>query len=69
MRKKSVVNQVYEIAVGGSKPVTVKAAGVLVVITQGPEGVVVLDLPGWLALCGLRDLVRPKRARKTKEER
>lgn len=68
MPKKKIVNQVYEIAVAASKPVTVRATGVLVVLTQGPDGVVVLDLPAWLALCGLRDVVRPKRARKAQKE-
>ena len=65
-KKKPVVNQLYEILVADSAPVGVRSTGVLVILTQGPEGTIVLDLPGWLALCGLREVVRPKRARKAK---
>ena len=68
MPKKKVVNQLYEVLVADSAPVGVRSAGVLVILTQGTDATIVMDLPGWLALCDLREVVRPKRPRKAKAE-
>jgi hypothetical protein len=67
MPKRIVTTQVYEIEAPEGK-IRVTPEGSSVRLEQhnaeGPSEEIVLDLHAWLALCDLRDTVKPKRARK-----